>query len=145
MTRRSASPDVDARSHCPPPPFFNRATNSADVFGLVWWTVQWVCCSNGFTHRGCAYPAHAIRLRAPSPCPIDVCGFMFAVGGCPAPAGPPPPPPPPPLLQAAATSVSATAITPSRSPFLALISPPPDRRGAGPPRPLPIAPASKPA
>src|SRR5947209_4534952 len=37
-----------------------------------------------------------MRLSAPSPFPTLVWGFMFWVGGVPAPAGTPPPPPPPP-------------------------------------------------
>src|SRR5438132_4856632 len=81
-----------------------------------------------------------MRFNCPSPAPMLVCGFMPAVGGCP--TAPPPPPPPPPLLHAAATSVNATAIKPSRIPFLPLISPPPDRRRAGPPRPPPFAPVA---
>src|SRR5215472_18968025 len=106
--RRSASPDDDTMSYCPPPPFAMSATISSEVLAYFALIMQPVCFSNGLTHSGCRYPAQAIRFRWPSPLPIVFSTGRFAVGT--APLGLPPLPPVlllPPLLLHAASSAAA--------------------------------------
>src|SRR2546426_6373047 len=67
IRRRLASPEAETASYWPvrisvtisseEPPYFAR-------------TLQPVALVNGFTHCGCVYPSHAIRLSEPSPLAI---------------------------------------------------------------------------
>src|SRR5438132_996187 len=75
-------------SYCPPPPFAISVTISSDEPAYLALTWQFVCCWKGCTQSFSVYPSQAIRFNCPSPAPIDVGGFMFAVGGCDC-AGPP--------------------------------------------------------
>src|SRR5581483_7767964 len=85
MRRRSASPDAETMSHCPPPPFAIRLTISSDDCASCTLSLQPVCCSNdavdGCVHVLSTYPGQSIRFSAPSPVPIESSGFMSAVGG----------------------------------------------------------------
>src|SRR6266496_104765 len=85
MSRRSASPEAETRSYCPPPPLAIKVTISSLDPAYLALTWQPVCCSNGFTQAGWAYPSHAMRLSCPSVFPVEPAGFIPAVGGCPAP------------------------------------------------------------
>src|ERR1700757_3555192 len=80
MRRRSASPDADTMSYCPPPPFAISDTISLDVPANLAFTWHPVCCSKGFTHAGSVYPSQAMRLSLPSPFPMLVSGARSAVG-----------------------------------------------------------------
>src|ERR1700674_4422998 len=82
MRRRSASPDAETMSQLPPPPSFIRLTISSEEPAGCWVTLQPVAAVNGSTHDLSAYPSQRTRFSAPSPAPIEVCGFVFAVGGC---------------------------------------------------------------
>src|SRR4029079_5943150 len=103
-----------------PPPCVIRFTMSAESVPYFTSTLHPVSCSNGFTHESSVYPAHATKLRCPSPGPID--------------AGAPPLVPPPALvlvdellLHAIATSPITAARLSSRTAFV-MRSPPRARR-----------------
>ena len=49
MSLRSASPEADTMSHCPPPPSFIRLTISSDEPAGCWLTLHLVAASNGLT------------------------------------------------------------------------------------------------
>src|SRR5947208_13589995 len=68
-------------SHWPPPPSFIRLTISSDDPAGCRLSLQPVAAVNGSAHDLSAYPSHRTRLSWPSPAPMEVWGFMFAVGG----------------------------------------------------------------
>src|SRR6266853_7010245 len=69
-------------SHWPAPPSFISVTISSDEPAGFWLTLQPVAAVNGSTHDLSAYPSHRTRFSWPSPGPMAVGGFMFAIGGC---------------------------------------------------------------
>ena len=81
MRRKSASPDAETRSYCPPPPLAMSETMSLDVAAYFAFTWQPVAFSKGFTHCGWAYPSQAMRFSCPSPLPILVKTGKLWVGG----------------------------------------------------------------
>src|ERR1051326_7905845 len=81
MSLRSASPEAETMSHCPPPPSFMRLTISSDEPAGCWLILHLVAASNGFTQPEAAQPAHRTSVSWPSPSPIEVSGFISAVGG----------------------------------------------------------------
>src|SRR5438445_8446643 len=75
MSRRLASPDADTRSYWPPPPpppLRINATISFEDPASLRWMMQPFSFWNAFANEGSEYAAHSIRLREPSPFPIDV-------------------------------------------------------------------------
>src|SRR5207247_8674803 len=117
-------------SYWPPPPFAISVTISSDEPAYLALTWHPVCCWNGCTQSFSAYPSQAIRFNCPSPAPIDVGGFMPAVGGCAA-AGPGLEVVPP---QAAKSITSESPVTVCRAPARLLKRspmslPPPSRVG----------------
>src|SRR5437867_5232968 len=107
-------------SYWPPPPSVIRVTISFEDPAYFAWTLHPVCWTNVFVHSGWTYPSHAIRSSSPSPGPIDVWGFILAVGGWPAPPplGPAVPPPPP---QAAPSSISVAQSAPNEDHLASLV------------------------
>src|SRR5207249_9288720 len=81
MRRRSASPEADTMSYCPPPPFFIRLAISSEEPAYLALMTQCVWSVKGLAHESSTYPSHAIRFSWPSPAPTLSRGFIVAVGG----------------------------------------------------------------
>src|SRR6185312_10395027 len=92
MRRRSASPEAETMSYCPPPPPAMSETISLEDPAYLELTWQPVCFSNGCTQSGCVYPSQAMRFSWPSVFPIEVGTAASCIGGF-RPATAPLPPP----------------------------------------------------
>src|SRR4249919_961583 len=125
MSRTLALPDADTPSYCP---VESRSIMSSELAPSFVFTLQPVCCVNGFAHDGSAYPDQMTRLTCPSsrafcwissrlvPSP-EICSALLPL--------PPPPPPQPAAAKARKTSSPESATPPSRCFQALLIDGPP--------------------